>query len=245
MTVNAPTSTTPQPLVSARGLNKSFGSGEARVHVLKDIDVEIRKGEMTFLIGPSGCGKTTLISILGAILHPDSGEVKFREDSLFSLRERRLAAHRLRHFGFIFQQFNLLNALTITENAAIPLIAQGEQSPTATRRARELLCQLGLEKQLNNYPAQLSGGQQQRVAIARAIIHEPALLICDEPTASLDAATGRQVMEILRSSAMNPERAVIVVTHDNRIYEFADRIISMADGRIESIKDTSSPGKDT
>lgn len=187
---------------------------------------------MNFLVGPSGCGKTTLISVIGGILSCEEGELDVLGHDLRTLRNGKLAEFRLNYLGFIFQQFNLLPALNAEENASLPLVAQGVSNKRAERLARELLERLGLKGQTKKMPSQLSGGQQQRVAIARALVHEPKLLICDEPTASLDAASGHTVMELLRDVALEGDRSVIVVTHDNRIFDFADRISRMADGTI-------------
>jgi putative ABC transport system ATP-binding protein len=220
--------------VIAKGVVKSFGAGDTRTLVLRGADLEARAGEMTFLVGPSGCGKTTLISILAAMLSPDAGEVSVFGETPFSLRRSALTRFRMRTVGFVFQQFNLLPALDAAENAAVPLIVQGVPASKARRKASDLLDRLGLSGSVYKLPAQLSGGQQQRVAIARALIHEPRLVVCDEPTASLDAASGRAVMELLRDVAVSPERAAIVVTHDDRVYGFADSIATMADGRVVS-----------
>jgi putative ABC transport system ATP-binding protein len=218
--------------VRCEGVRKSFGAGETRIEVLRGTDFEAARGEMTFLLGPSGCGKTTLISIIGAILSCEDGEVDVLGERARRLNGRRLASFRLRNLGFVFQQFNLLPALSAAENASIPLVAAGMSLRRAETRARDMLDRLGMADHARKMPSQLSGGQQQRVAIARALVHEPRLLICDEPTASLDAASGHTVMELLRDVALEADRAVLVVTHDSRILEFADRINHMSDGLI-------------
>ncbi len=218
--------------VSAHGIVKEFGQGETRVRVLHGIDVDIDAGAITYLVGPSCCGKTTLISIIAGILSCEAGSVEVFGTSLASLRGSRLPRFRADNIGFIFQQFNLLPALTATENASVPLLVQGADGARATRRARELLDAVGLSAHRDKYPSELSGGQQQRVAIARALVHSPRLIISDEPTASLDGPAGHAVMELLREHALAPDRAVIVVTHDSRVFSFADRIIRMQDGRI-------------
>jgi putative ABC transport system ATP-binding protein len=228
---------TAQIAILARGIVKEFGSGETLIRVLHDIDLDVPTGDMTFLVGPSGCGKTTLISVLAGILTPEKGEVSLFGQSIRALGGARLARFRRANIGFVFQQFNLLPALSATENAAIPLIAAGVASGEAHGKARALLDRLGLGKHADKFPNQLSGGQQQRVAIARALVHDPRLVVCDEPTASLDAASGQSVMEMMREVAVKPGRAVIVVTHDNRIFRFADRIVRMVDGRIERIEE--------
>lgn len=226
----------PQPesagAVRCRGIVKEFGEGDTRVRVLHGIDADIDAGSITYLVGPSGCGKTTFISVIAGILTAEAGEVEVFGERLSALKGARLPRFRARTIGFIFQQFNLLPALTAAENASVPLLIQGDSEVRATKRARELLAQVGLKEHLDKFPAELSGGQQQRVAIARALVHEPRLIISDEPTASLDGEAGRAVMQLLREHALRPDRAVIVVTHDSRIFRFADRIIRMSDGRI-------------
>ncbi|MDZ4842993.1 MAG: ABC transporter ATP-binding protein [Hyphomicrobium aestuarii] len=221
------------PAISCRGVVKSFGSGDVLIRVIHDVDLNVFAGQMTLLIGPSGCGKTTMISMIAGILTADQGEIDVFGTVVTKLKGDRLVKFRRENIGFIFQQFNLLPALTATENAAIPLIVQGVNESRANSKARDLLARLGLEKHLAKYPTQLSGGQQQRVAIARALVHEPRFIVCDEPTASLDAASGRAAMDLLKAAAVKPDRAVIVVTHDHRVFSFADRIISMSDGRVE------------
>ncbi len=211
---------------------KDFRVGDEDVRVLFDVNATIRMGKLTMIVGPSGCGKTTLISILSGILSFSEGEVTLLGSSLSKLSNKSRVLLRREQIGFIFQQYNLLPALTAAENAAVPLLAAGTPTPDALARAREVLERIGMQGQTEKLPRQLSGGQQQRVAIARALVHNPRLIICDEPTAALDAKTGKAVMEILRNIANTPDRAVLIVTHDNRIYHFADRILEMSDGRI-------------
>lgn len=221
---------------SCKGITKEFGSGSTRIQVLRGVDFSVRLGELMFLVGPSGCGKTTLISILAGLLTPNSGEIQVLGKSLRTLRGGRLVDFRASNIGFIFQQFNLLPTLTAAENAAVPLLAQHVSFGKAVRQAGLLLDKLGMQAHKNKLPSQLSGGQQQRVAIARALVHSPRLVICDEPTASLDAQTGQTVMQLLRDLAVTVDRAVIVVTHDDRVYKFADRISTMSDGMIVDVK---------
>ncbi|WP_437188028.1 ABC transporter ATP-binding protein [Planctomicrobium sp. SH668] len=221
--------------VICQGVTKEFGTGEARARALAGIDLEIEYGCLTLLVGPSGCGKTTLISIMAGLLDPTDGEVTLLGRSRKELRGNRLVKFRAENIGFVFQQYNLLPSLTASENVAVPLIIRGVNRLKAVSKARELLDAVGLGERTESYSNQLSGGQQQRVAIARALINEPRLLVCDEPTAALDARSGRNVMELLRKTTVHPDRAVIVVTHDNRVYDFGDRIVSMTDGRIEKI----------
>ena len=222
-------------VVSCRQIVKDFGDGLASVRVLHDIDLDVAAGEMTLLVGPSGCGKTTLISIIAGILTPSGGTVQVFDKPLASLKGADLVRFRLQNIGFIFQQYNLLPTLTAAENACVALAAAGVARKHATERAKTMLDKLGLGDHVNKLPSQLSGGQQQRVAIARALVHEPRLIVCDEPTAALDAASGHRVMELMREMAVAPGRACIVVTHDNRIFEFADRMVEMEDGRISNI----------
>lgn len=215
-----------------RNLNKDFQVGDENVRVLHDIVADIRMGELTMLVGPSGCGKTTLISIVSGILSSTSGSINLLGHDLARMTDREKVIFRRKHIGFIFQQYNLLPALTAAENAAMPLLAADIPNQEAISRAREILNQIGMSGQTEKLPRQLSGGQQQRVAIARALVHHPNLIVCDEPTAALDAKTGQGVMEILANIAKDKDRAVLIVTHDNRIYHFADRILEMSDGRL-------------
>ncbi|MCU0707827.1 MAG: ABC transporter ATP-binding protein [Pirellula sp.] len=222
--------------IVCQGIVKDFGRGQSEVRVLHGIDIAFKAGATTFLVGPSGCGKTTLISILAGLLTPTAGAVQILGKSIWKLRKSQLVDFRASHLGFIFQQFNLIPALTAAENAAVSLVVQGSTLAHAKRVSYELLDRLGLGASKNKYPNQLSGGQQQRVAIARALAHQPSIVICDEPTASLDADTGHAVMELLQSVASDGQRTVVVVTHDSRIYPFADYIATMADGRILSME---------
>jgi putative ABC transport system ATP-binding protein len=218
--------------VACGQVRKSFGQGEAAIEVLRGVDFEAVQGKLTFLVGPSGCGKTTLISVIAGLLDRSAGRVELFGQDLEGLTPRERILFRRQNLGFVYQQFNLLPALTAAENAAIPLLAAGMRRPEAVARAKDLLVKLGLEHRLDALPAKLSGGQQQRVTLARALVHEPRLIICDEPTAALDHATGEAVMELLAENAVHPERAVIVVTHDNRVFHYADAVAHMDDGRI-------------
>jgi len=221
--------------VVCRELRKHFGSGEARVEALRGVNFETRFGELSFLVGPSGCGKTTLISIIAGLLDRTAGELSVLGTNVDDLSPTDRVLFRRRNLGFIFQQFNLLPALTAAENVAVPLIASGVPRRRAVERASALLVQLGLEARLHALPSTLSGGQQQRVAIARALIHEPRLVVCDEPTAALDHASGEAVMELLAANAVRPGRTVIVVTHDTRVFHYAHSVAQMDDGRIVSV----------
>jgi len=218
--------------VSCNELTKEFGTGADRVPVLRGVDFEAHYGEMTLLVGPSGCGKTTLLSVIAGLLNKTGGRLDVLGTDVGGLTGSEAVLFRRRNLGFVFQQYNLLPALTAAENAAVPLLAAGVQRKQAVAKGHAMLERLGMAARAHARPNRLSGGQQQRVAIARALIHEPKLLVCDEPTAALDADTGRAVMELLRDAAVRPDRAVVVVTHDSRVFEFGDRIAHMNDGRI-------------
>jgi putative ABC transport system ATP-binding protein len=219
------------------GVTKEFGDGDARVQALRGVDLEVYPGQMTLLVGESGCGKTTLISIIAGLLDPTAGDIEVLGRDLRQTRGRHLVQLRGANIGFVFQQYNLLPSLTAAENAAVPLIIAGRKRSEAVARASAILEAVKMGDKVNALPSQLSGGQQQRVAIARALVHEPKLLVCDEPTAALDAQSGKTVMEILRQVAVQPGRAVIVVTHDNRVFGFGDRIVHMNDGRIDYVEE--------
>jgi len=225
-----------QPLIACGDVVKVYGSGNAEVHALRGVNLDVYPGELTMLVGPSGCGKTTLLSIVAGILRPTSGGVLALGTELTRLSSWRRTAFRRKNVGFVFQQFNLLPALTAAENAAVPLVIQGYSKRAALRAAKELLGKMGMADRAHNLPGQLSGGQQQRVAIARALVHHPRLLVCDEPTSALDHRTGHTILELLRNIAIEGDRAVIIVTHDSRIFEFADTLARMDDGKIESLE---------
>ena len=218
--------------VRARELRKDFGEGATRIEVLRGVDFDALLGQLTFLVGPSGCGKTTLISVIAGLLDSSAGEVRLFDQNIerFSATERIL--FRRKNLGFVYQQYNLLPALTAAENAAVPLLAAGVRRRAAVDLTKSVLVKLGMSNRLDTLPSKLSGGEQQRVALARALVHEPRLILCDEPTAALDHATGESVMELLAENAVHPERAVIVVTHDTRVFHHSDAIAYMDDGRI-------------
>jgi putative ABC transport system ATP-binding protein len=229
--------------VSCKAITKWFGEGDARVQALRGLDLEIGMGELAMLVGPSGCGKTTLISIIAGLLDATEGhlEVLGRTPNGFTPEEQIL--FRRKNLGFVFQQFNLLPTLTAAENVAVPLFVAGFPRRPAVEQASEMLNELGLGDHLSHLPSQLSGGQQQRVAIARALIHNPRLVVCDEPTSALDAKTGHKVMELFADIAIRPDRALIVVTHDSRIFDFADVITHMEDGRAVGVERKKANGK--
>jgi putative ABC transport system ATP-binding protein len=231
-----PSSALQSPAVQVRGVTRDFGSGDAVARALRGVDLDIPHGELLMLVGPSGCGKTTLVSIIAGTLQPTGGDVQVFGEDLVSMSPAARVRFRRANVGFIFQSFNLLPALTAVENAAVPLIIAGWSRARALPAAAALLDRLGLGSRLTNLPSELSGGQQQRVAIARALVHEPRLLICDEPTSALDAENGRITMELISGLAVRPDRVVIVVTHDQRVYPYADRIATMEDGQIVSIE---------
>jgi putative ABC transport system ATP-binding protein len=222
--------------VRVRNVVKHFGTGENRVTALRGVDWDVPPGQMSLLVGPSGCGKTTLLSVIAGILDADEGTVELFGENVTAMGDARKTKFRARNIGFVFQQYNLLPALTAAENAAIPLVIAGWHRRQAVARAAEVLASLGMGKKVESLPSQLSGGQQQRVAIARSLVHEPKLLVCDEPTAALDHETGAQVMELMREAAVRPDRAVIVVTHDSRVFRFGDTIARMDDGRIVEVR---------
>jgi putative ABC transport system ATP-binding protein len=220
--------------VHCTGVTKSYGTGSARVMALRGIDLDVHTGELLMQVGPSGCGKTTLISVIADILDQDEGACRVFGQEWRQMRPSDKTHYRGCHIGFVFQAFNLLSTLTAVENVAVPLLINGEGRREALRRAAEVLSRVGLGERLQASPAQLSGGQQ-RVAIARALVHDPKLIACDKPTSALDHETGRHIMELLRTAAGADDRALLVVTHDARIFAFADRIAKMDDGRIEKI----------
>ncbi len=222
----------PEAAICTRAVTRDFQAGQQTITVLHGIDLDIRAGELTFLVGESGSGKTTLISIMCGILWPTQGEVKVFGTDIYELSDSDLVEFRLQNIGFIFQQYNLIPSIDAANNAAVPLIAQGMDRLEARERAVAMLEKLNIGNQADKLPRQLSGGQQQRVAIARALVHEPRLVVCDEPTAALDASSGRRVMDLLRDVAVAEDRACIIVTHDNRIFDLADRILVLEDGRI-------------
>ena len=223
-------------------VTKVFGRGDTQVHALRGIDLEIRLGELTMLVGPSGSGKTTLLSVITGLLDATSGDLVVLGQRPAKLSGEDLILFRRKNLGFVFQQYNLIPALTAAENVAVPLLAGGAKRQQAVARGKELLETLGMAHRSHALPSELSGGEQQRVALARALIHEPKLIVCDEPTSALDGRTGHAVMELLSATAVRPGRAVIIVTHDARIFDFADQIAHMDDGRIVSLEESRKNG---
>ncbi len=239
--------TTPSPdhnlAIQSRGIIKSFGTGDTKITVLKSIDLDVYFGELLLLVGESGGGKTTLLSALSGILDIDEGEIEVLGTSLTSLSHAKKTKFRGQHMGFVYQQFNLLPALTAAENVAVPLLIHGMGKAPALQKARAMLEQVDLGDRTEFLPKNLSGGQQQRVAIARALVNEPRLLICDEPTAALDGANGQKIMAILRDVGLSKDRAVIIVTHDSRVFHYGDRMAELTDGRIVGIRTIEKEGR--
>jgi len=221
--------------VQCRGVTKTYGGGATRVPALRGVDLDIRMGELLLLMGPSGCGKTTLISVMAGILDQDNGHCLVFGSDFKRMREPAKTRSRGSLVGFVFQTFNLIPTITAVENVTIPLLLIGFSRSKARAQATEMLSLVGLGDRTRAIPSELSGGQQQRVAIARALVHGPKLIVCDEPTSALDHNTGREIMALMRKIGVGPDRALVVVTHDVRLFEFADRIARMDDGRIETV----------
>ena len=221
--------------VQCKGVAKTYGSGDTQVRALRGIDLEVKTGELMMLVGPSGSGKTTLISIIAGVLERDEGKCMVFGHDFKNMNHREKALFRGQNIGFVFQMFNLIPTLSAAENIAAPLLINGVKRHDALERAREVLSRVGMGDRTRSLPSELSGGQQQRVAIARAIVHNPKFIVCDEPTSALDHETGHKVMELLHDVVVCVDRALVVVTHDSRIFEFAHRIARMDDGHIISI----------
>jgi putative ABC transport system ATP-binding protein len=220
--------------IQATGLVKWFGEGEAKTTALNDVSLEAQFGEMVYVVGPSGSGKTTLLSVLTGILRPDAGKVLLEGTDIWALSSDQLADFRLGKIGFVFQDYHLFPRLTTAENAAIPLILRRRPWNEAIQEADKYLDVVGLKNRADLPPVKLSGGEQQRVAIARAMSSQPDILIMDEPTASLDGDTGVAILTFVHNNVLNANRCIIVVTHDDRIYQFATRILNMEDGRLKA-----------
>jgi putative ABC transport system ATP-binding protein len=239
---SAPTQNGKALAVRCHGMTKTYGKGMAAVQALRGIDLEVRTGELLMLVGPSGCGKTTFISVIAGVLSRDGGECAVFDHDYREMPKLETTRFRGRNIGFVFQAFNLIPTLTAAENVAAPLIINGVKRRAAVHQASEVLAKVGFDERMTcSFPQDLSGGQQQRVAIARAMVHNPRLIVCDEPTSALDSETGHMVMGLMRRVALDQERALVVVTHDARIFEFADRIARMEDGRITRVENPPPP----
>jgi putative ABC transport system ATP-binding protein len=221
-----------EPLIEAMDVAKDLGSGAARVAALKGVTLSLNGGELTLLMGPSGSGKTTLLSILGCILTPTDGTVRICGRSTAGLGPEDMALLRREHVGFVFQSFHLFPTLSATDNVRLALDVRGDPARAARVKSQEALARVGLAHKKKAFPRDLSGGEQQRVAIARAIVGSPSVVLADEPTAALDGENGRAIMKILAEIAKEPGRAVLIVTHDPRLLQFADRVVHIEDGRI-------------
>ncbi|HKZ55123.1 MAG TPA: ATP-binding cassette domain-containing protein [Anaerolineales bacterium] len=222
-------------------VTKRYGSGATEVTAVRDVTLQVAPGEVVLIMGPSGSGKTTLLSMLGALLRPSEGEIHLNGEAISSLAENRLPDIRLRQFGFIFQDFNLLSALPVLENVAIVAELAGNRNGEARRKAEELLRGFGLGDRLHFLPEKLSGGEKQRVAIARALVNNPALILADEPTANLDSKIGHEIMRLLRRIAKEQGRSVVIVSHDQRIKDIADRVLWLEDGQFKEMVTTLAP----
>ncbi|MBL0927564.1 MAG: ABC transporter ATP-binding protein [Phycisphaerales bacterium] len=231
--------------IRVEGVEKEFGSGSSAAIALRGATLTVPFGGITMLVGPSGCGKTTLLSIIAGLLRPTRGAVRLLGRDLLAMSDRAQVDFRRRSMGFIFQQYNLLPSLSAAENASVGLLAAGVPRRAAVGRAAALLSDLGLGQKLDSLPRTLSGGQQQRVAVARALAHDPSVVLCDEPTAALDGASGRAVMEMMAAIAVRPDRAVLIVTHDSRIFDFAHQIVQMEDGLITAVEQRANPATPT
>jgi len=216
-------------------VSKRYGSGAIEMAAVRDVSLSVATGEIVLIMGPSGSGKTTLLSMLGALLKPSEGTIQLNGETLSALAENRLPDIRLRRFGFVFQDFNLLSALTALENVAIVAQLAGAKNGAAREKARTLLTELGLDARLNFLPEKLSGGEKQRVAIARALVNDPALVLADEPTANLDSKIGHEIMRLLRRIAKEGGRSVVIVSHDQRIKDIADRVLWLEDGQFKEM----------
>lgn len=218
--------------IQCRGIKKSYGEGETKVEALRGIDMDIYANQLTLLVGPSGSGKTSLLSIITSILTPDSGDLFILGKDIHKMHENERAHFCGQNLGIVFQSLFLIPTLTVVENVTLPLLIMGESEKVATEKSMIALKEVNIAHRANSSPENLSKGQQQRVAIARAIVNDAKIIVCDEPTSALDHNAGMSVMSILQNLALHPGRSVIVVTHDQRIFSFANRIIRISDGQI-------------
>lgn len=226
----------PETLIEIRKINKIFDLGKIQVHALKDVDLDIYRGEYLSIMGPSGSGKSTLFNMIGALDRPTSGAIKVAGVSLGDLSSRELAYFRGKHIGYVFQQFNLLPAYNALENVAMPLVFSGLDHAHCMARAEEILTKVGLGHRLTHRPDELSGGQQQRVAIARALANEPAIVLADEPTGNLDLHTGEEIIALLSQLSREMGVTIISATHDHKMLATSDRILWIKDGRKDRLE---------
>lgn len=224
-------------ILEVQNLCKTYGSGEAEVNALNQVSFSVRKGEFIAIIGESGSGKSTLLNIVGGLDNPTSGKVWIDGKDVFSMSEKKLTIFRRQHIGFIFQSFNLMDTMNAIENVALPLTFQGMDRRIRTRKAEQMLDMVGLSKYKKHKPTQMSGGQQQRVGVARALVVEPEIIFADEPTGNLDSRTSREVMELMQQVVREKNQTLIMVTHDNELAGFADRIFHIRDGKILKIEE--------
>ena len=223
------------PVIDVRDVTKRFGNGDAEVTAVDGVSLAVEQGEVVLIMGPSGSGKTTLLSMMGALLRPSQGSIVLDGTEISALSEGRLPDIRLRRFGFIFQDFNLLSALTVLENVAIVAELAGATRRVARSKAEAILTQLDLAARLDFLPEKLSGGEKQRVAIGRALVNDPALILADEPTANLDSKIGHGIMRLLRAIAKEQGRSVVIVSHDERVRDIADRVLWLEDGHFKDM----------
>jgi len=240
MTTDTPIKTTDKENLNSatlvvENLSKRYGAGTTEVIAVRDVSLNVQPGEVVLIMGPSGSGKSTLLLMLGALLKPSSGSIQLNGKTISNLSEKKLPDIRLHKFGFVFQDFNLLSSLTALENVALVSELAGRKHQEARQQAATLLTKLGLEKRLDFLPEKLSGGEKQRVAVARALANNPALILADEPTANLDSKNGHEIMRLLRDIAKEQQRSVIIVSHDQRIKDVADRVLWLEDGEFKEI----------
>jgi putative ABC transport system ATP-binding protein len=226
-----------RPTYELRGVSKAYNQGANEVRAVREIDLTVDEGDFLVVVGPSGSGKTTLLQLLGGLDRPSSGEILFEERDLAGLDDGELSDLRLRTFGFVFQQFNLIPTLTAAQNVEVALAPRGLKAAFRHEAARRLLDSVGLAARAHHLPSQLSGGEQQRVAIARALANEPHVLLADEPTGNLDATTGEEIIELLTSLSAERRQTIVLITHNPRIASRARRVVEMHDGRLQPVED--------
>ena len=231
----------PQPLIELRALTRDYRMGEVTVHALRGLDLAVNRGEFVVLLGPSGCGKTTTLNLIGGLDRPTGGSVYVDGEDIARYDERQLTAYRRRKVGFVFQFFNLIPTLTAAENVELALALVEGDGGRQRSTSVDLLDMVGLKERAGHFPSQLSGGEQQRVAIARALATHPPLILCDEPTGNLDAATGQQVLQVIRNLNEQEGSTVLLVTHNTAIAPVADRVVRLHDGMIDHVETNAHP----